>query len=67
MPKNVGGFDRLLRIVVALAILLAWSMGWISGTVALVLGIVAVIFALTAAVSFCPLYKVIGTSTCRTP
>ena len=40
---------------------------WISGTVAIVLGLFATIFLLTSSVSFCPLYTLIGFSTEKKP
>jgi hypothetical protein len=56
MPKNIGTIDKIIRVVLALAILGLYLGHLISGTAAIVLGIVAVIFLLTSLVSFCPLY-----------
>ena len=64
MTKNVGGFDRILRIVVGL-LLIAYaipigfpSTGWNW------VGWIGVIPLLTALVGNCPLYSIIGVSTC---
>ncbi len=60
---NVGGIDRVLRIVVGLALIAWWyfapGMGlrWLP----LVLGIVALE---TGLMSTCPLYSLIGLNTC---
>ncbi|MGL4281060.1 MAG: YgaP family membrane protein [Albidovulum sp.] len=60
---NVGGFDRVLRIVVGLALIALWyfnpEMGlrWLP----LILGIVALA---TGLLSTCPLYSILGISTC---
>ncbi|PQV57658.1 Protein of unknown function (DUF2892) [Defluviimonas denitrificans] len=60
---NVGGIDRVLRIVVGLALIAWWyfapGMGlrWLP----LVLGIVALG---TGLMSTCPLYSLIGLNTC---
>lgn len=61
--KNMGTIDRLLRLIVVVGVAVAWYLGRLSGTVGLVLEVVAVVFLLTSLISFCPLYKVIGLST----
>lgn len=63
MQKNVGNIDRIVRILAAVAIIVLWYMQLISGTLAVVLLVVAGIFILTSLVNFCPLYSVIGIST----
>ena len=60
---NVGTTDRIVRLAVALLIAVLYFTGVISGTVALILGILAVVFALTSFVAFCPLYRPFGLST----
>ncbi|MBC7187951.1 MAG: DUF2892 domain-containing protein [Calditrichaeota bacterium] len=56
MKKNMGSVDRTVRILVALVIALLYILNVISGTLAIILGIVAVVFLLTSFVGFCPLY-----------
>lgn len=63
MKKNVGGVDRILRIVVGLA-LIAFAL--FSGSSYAVYGWIGVVPLLTAFVSFCPAYVLIGLSTCPT-
>jgi hypothetical protein len=63
MKSNLGKMDRMVRLVVATLIIILYAMGTISGTVAIVLGVVAGIFLLTSMVNFCPLYKALGIST----
>lgn len=65
MPKNMGNLDRIVRVIIALVIAYLWYTGVISGTLAVVLMVAAVIFVLTSVVSFCPLYKPLGINTCR--
>jgi len=59
--KNVGSIDKILRVVVGLALIAIVFVGpqtpW---------GWIGVIPLLTAAIGFCPLYKLIGVNTCRT-
>lgn len=66
MTKNMGQLDRALRTVVALVIGYLWWTGGIAGTLGIVLLVAAVVFLLTSLVSFCPLYRLVGMSTCRT-
>jgi hypothetical protein len=64
MVKNMSNTDRLIRLAVAFVVAGLYFGGIISGTAALILGIVAIIFATTSLVSFCPLYRIFGISTC---
>ncbi len=60
MKQNVGGIDRILRLVVGLA-LIAWGVvaqNW--------WGAIGIIPLFTAAIGWCPLYPLIGLSTCKT-
>lgn len=63
MKKNMGTLDRVIRAAVAVAIGVLYFTGKISGTVATVLGIFAVIFLVTSFVSWCPAYLPFGLST----
>ena len=63
MTKNMGSIDCALRFGAAVLIAVLYFTGVISGTVALILGIVAVIFILTSFVGTCPAYLPFGLST----
>ncbi len=65
MKKNVGNVDGIIRLIVAALIVLFYGIGMINGTSALLLLLVAVIFALTSLVRVCPLYLPFGISTCK--
>jgi len=59
MKVNVGSVDRVIRVIVGLALLslvflLNGEIRWI--------GLIGVIPLLTAVVSFCPLYTILGIS-----
>jgi hypothetical protein len=60
MKINVGKIDRILRIVIALLIGVLYFTHQISGTAEIILMILAIIFILTGAIGFCPLYKMFG-------
>lgn len=63
MSKNMGTTDKIIRIIIAIVIALLYFTGKITGTLAIVLGILAIIFVLTSIVGFCPLYALFGIST----
>ncbi len=59
MQINVGGVDRLLRIIVGVA-LIGWGVyahNW--------WGAIGVIPLISGLVGVCPAYKLLGISTCR--
>lgn len=59
----MGSADKALRILVAVIIAGLYFFNIISGNVAIVLGILALVFVLTSFLSFCPLYLPFGFST----
>ena len=59
MKLNVGGIDRILRILVGLG-LVAWA-ALLGGPVWAWIGIVPLA---TGAIGFCPLYPILGMNTC---
>lgn len=63
MKKNMGSADRIIRTIVALLVAVLYFTGVISGTVAIILGVLAVVFLLTSLVGTCPLYLPVGLST----
>lgn len=67
MTKNMGNIDRIIRVLIALAVVALFFTNVISGTVALILGAVAGIFVLTSLVGTCPLYRLFGISSCKMP
>jgi len=64
MKKNMGGLDKLLRLVLAAIVAVLYFMGIISGTLGIVLLGIAIVFAVTSFMSFCPLYVPLGINTC---
>jgi len=63
MTQNMGKIDRIARALFALLILVLYSLGLISGTVAIILGVFAGVFILTSILGFCPLYLPLGLNT----
>ena len=61
----MGTADRVIRILVAIAITLLYMNGVITGTLGIVLLIVGGIFLATSLINFCPLYALFGIRTCK--
>lgn len=66
MTKNMGTADRVIRIFVAAVIAILYFTNVVSGTLGIVLLVLAGVFLLTSFVSFCPLYAPFGIKTCKT-
>jgi uncharacterized membrane protein YtjA (UPF0391 family) len=64
MTKNMGNADRIIRTIIALIAAYLYFGGIVTGTLGIVLIVVAVIFLLTSLISFCPLYAIFGLRTC---
>ena len=60
----MGTADRILRIVLAAVIAFLYYNKTITGTLGIVLLVLAGVFVLTSLISFCPLYKLVGLNTC---
>lgn len=56
MKQNMGNADRFMRTLAAIIVAVLYFTGQISGLAAIILGLFAVIFLLTSAMGFCPLY-----------
>lgn len=67
MKRNEGTIDRVIRVVLALVAVGAAVAIGISSLWGIVLLVVAAILLVTAAVGFCPLYRLVGMSTCPAP
>lgn len=65
MKKNMGSIDKAVRIVIALIIAILFYANVISGTLGIVLLVLAGVFIATSLINFCPLYSIFGVSTCK--
>jgi hypothetical protein len=66
MNKNVSNVDRVIRLVLAVVFFgAAFAVGF--GTVfGIILAVLGVVMVATAAMGFCPLYRLFGLSTNKT-
>ena len=63
MKKNMGATDTVIRLLAAVVIVILYFTNVISGTLAIVLLVVAGLLILTSLISFCPMYWPFGIST----
>ncbi len=63
MKSNLGSPDKIIRILIAVAVLVLYLTHVISGTLGIVLLVVGGVLALTAIINFCPIYFVLGLRT----
>jgi len=66
MKKNMGTADKVIRILVAIVIAALFFTNIITGTLGIVLLVLAAVFLLTSFVGFCPLYLPFGIRTNKT-
>jgi hypothetical protein len=64
MKNNMGSPDKIIRILIAAIIAILYFTNTIGGTLGIVLLVLAGVLVLTSLVSFCPLYTLIGFSSC---
>jgi hypothetical protein len=65
MKINMGGADRTIRVLIAIAIATLYITNVITGTLGVILLILAGVFLFTSVIGFCPLYAPFGIRTCR--
>jgi hypothetical protein len=59
MKQNMGTIDRLVRVFIAAAFAALYFTGVVTNTtVATVLWVIGIVFVVTAAIGFCPLYTI---------
>ncbi len=64
MKKNMGPTDKILRLFGAALLVILIAAKVATGGLAWVFMVIAVMFAVTSAIGFCPLYVPFGISTC---
>ena len=63
MKKNLGTVDKVIRVLVAVIVLVLYFTHVISGTLAVILLILAGVFVVTSILGTCPLYLALGLNT----
>ena len=65
MKTNMGSVDKIIRVAITLIIGILIFTDVLTGTLAIVLGILAIVFLLTSLIGFCGIYAVFGINTCK--
>ncbi len=65
MKTNMGSVDRIARLIIAAIIASLYFTNTITGTLGIILLILAGVFLLTSFIGFCPLYLPFGFNTCN--
>ena len=65
IKKNVSSMDRGIRLALAVILGFLYFTGTVSGTLGLIVFILAIVMLVTSMVSFCPLYALFGLSTIK--
>jgi len=65
MKENMGSTDKTIRVILALVFATLYFTNTITGTLGLILLILAGIFLLTSLIGTCPLYVPFGINTCK--
>ncbi len=65
MKVNMGSTDRIIRVILALVFFALILTNTVSGVLAIILGVLGVVFLLTSAIRSCPLYMPFGISTIK--
>lgn len=63
MTTNEGSVDRIVRVIVGVALLVVAFAGMVTGVWVWLLGIVGAVLLVTGAVGFCPLYAMLNMRT----
>ena len=64
MKKNMSLADRIIRLLLAAIMVSLFVSNVVTGTLGIILLVIAGIFTLTSLIRFCPLYTIFGISTC---
>jgi len=67
MITNESTTDRIVRLVAGAAAVIAAIVAGPGTVLGIVLLVLAAVLVVTAAIGFCPLYRVFGMSTCKVP
>ncbi len=65
MKSNMGSADKMMRLLIAAIVVMLYFTNVISGTLGIILLVLAGVFVLTSIISFCPLYAPFGIKTCK--
>lgn len=65
MIKNMGSADKIIRLILAAVFVALYFTDIVTGTVGIILLVLAGVFVVTSLTGFCGLYKLFGINTCK--
>lgn len=65
MKMNMGDTDKTIRLGLAVIIIFLYLTNTVPSVLGLILMAIALIFAVTSLIGFCPLYTLLKVSTCK--
>ncbi|MBP1683279.1 MAG: hypothetical protein H6Q27_843 [Ignavibacteriaceae bacterium] len=65
MKKNVNSIDKVIRILLAVVLGVLILTNQVTGTLAIIFGVLAVVLLLTSFLSFCPIYALLNISSLK--
>ncbi len=65
MKNNIGGTDRVIRVIVAIIISVLFFTHTISGTGGTIVLVIGAVFLMTGFIRFCPLYSLFNINTSK--
>lgn len=65
MKKNVNSIDKVIRILLAVILGVLIFTTQVTGILAIIFGVLAVVLLLTSFLSFCPIYAMLNLSTLK--
>lgn len=60
----MGNIDKAIRIILAIVFVILYFTNTVTGTIGIILLVLAAVFLLTSLMGFCPLYPLFGINTC---
>lgn len=66
MNRNVGNTDKIIRLVLGIALVAFGFLGLGASGLGLVAIVIGAVLIVTGAINFCPLFKVLGISSFKT-
>lgn len=66
MKRNINNIDKIIRVIIAIAIAVLYYYNYITGTLGVVLMVAAIVLLITVFINFCPIYKALGISSFKT-
>ncbi len=65
MKKNMGKTDRIIRLILGVLFAVLYFTGTVTGTLGIILLILAAIMLVTSLIGFCPLYTLLKLNTLK--